>query len=205
MTRLRRVDLTACVTGLKEHQAEHLCTELLYTVRQADREVLFGVIMVLSMSKFWWDDPLYLNGFVVDYIGCSGRKIAKKDMGSPCSGKVVAAELFFLSFQVSSHDLSMERWSHDNRWLSTDSRLMAVTSVWCWHMILSLCLGLTRGGILIIHSLYLSASRTSCISFSPSSSSLMRCSAPRRRVLTTDLLCCGWNVKIKMLVYSMWS
>lgn len=46
------MDLTACVTGLKEHQAERLCTELLYTVRQADREILFGVIMVLSMSKF---------------------------------------------------------------------------------------------------------------------------------------------------------
>lgn len=70
------MNLSACVTGLKEHQAEHLCTELLYTVRQADREVLFHVIMVLSVSKFQWDDPLYLNGFVVDYIGYGGEKIA---------------------------------------------------------------------------------------------------------------------------------
>lgn len=73
MTRQCRVDLTACVTGPKEHQAEHLCTQLLYMLRQADREILFGVIMVLSMSKLWWDDPLYLNGFVVGYASRSGE------------------------------------------------------------------------------------------------------------------------------------
>lgn len=46
------MDLSACVASLKEHQAEHLYTELLYTVRQADRKILFGVIMVLSVSEF---------------------------------------------------------------------------------------------------------------------------------------------------------
>lgn len=40
------MDLSGCVAGPKEHQAEHLCTELLYAVRQADREILFGAIMV---------------------------------------------------------------------------------------------------------------------------------------------------------------
>lgn len=65
--------LSAC--DLKEHQAEHLCTELLYTVTQANQEIAVNVIVVLSMSKLWRDDPVYLNRFVVDYIGYTGREM----------------------------------------------------------------------------------------------------------------------------------